>query len=178
MMPIGPLMIEHRLIERMIEIVHGEVRRFQENRQADPLLIDTIADFIRVYADRTHHGKEEGILFRDLAKKELSDKDRSVMLELVAEHEYTRSLVGDLVLANGAYLQNRNEAFEVVLERLTSLVVFYPQHIAKEDKVFFPACMRYFARQEQDAMLAEMWEFDRSMIHEKYRAVVERLQRR
>ena len=28
-----------------------------------------------------------------------------------------------------------------------------------------------------DAMLEAMWEFDRGMIHEKYRAVVERLER-
>ncbi|NLF01320.1 MAG: cation-binding protein, partial [Anaerolineales bacterium] len=51
-------------------------------------------------------------------------------------------------------------------------------HITKEDKVFFPAAMRYFTREEQDAMLEEMWAFDRAMIHEKYRAVVERFEGR
>jgi hemerythrin-like domain-containing protein len=36
------------------------------------LFIDTAVDFIRTYADRCHHGKEEDILFRNLAKKKTS----------------------------------------------------------------------------------------------------------
>ncbi len=49
-------------------------------------------------------------------------------------------------------------------------------HIEKEDKRFFPASMGYFSQAEQDAMLEEMWEFDRGMIHEKYDAVVDCLE--
>lgn len=33
MMPIGPLMIEHRLIERMIALVDAESRRIAEERE-------------------------------------------------------------------------------------------------------------------------------------------------
>jgi hypothetical protein len=35
--------------------------------------------------------------------------------------------------------------------------------------------MKYLTRAEQEAMLEEMWEFDRKMIHEKYEGVVEAL---
>jgi len=42
--------------------------------------------FIRFYADRTHHDKED-ILFRELDKRSLSDNDRRNMNELVEEHE-------------------------------------------------------------------------------------------
>jgi hemerythrin-like domain-containing protein len=45
--------------------------------------VDAVVDFIRVYADRTYHGREEDILFRDLEKKNLSDDDRRVMNELL-----------------------------------------------------------------------------------------------
>ncbi len=50
---------------------------------------------------------------------------------------------------------------------------FYPVHIEKEDKHFFLPCLGYFSKEEQDIMLGEFWEFDRKMIHEKYRKVVE-----
>lgn len=53
------------------------------------------------------------------------------------------------------------------------LAKFYPKHIKKEDKHFFIPCMDYFKDAEKDAMLNEMFEFDRSMIHEKYTDVVE-----
>ncbi len=56
---------------------------------------------------------------------------------------------------------------------LSSLADFYPKHIEKEDKVFFPAARRYFSEQEDQAMLDEFRKFDRKMIHEKYNSVVE-----
>jgi hemerythrin-like domain-containing protein len=55
-------------------------------------------------------------------------------------------------------------------------VNFYPKHIIKEDKAFFPASRKYFSNEEDDAMLREFWEFDRKMIHEKYKSVVEALE--
>lgn len=44
-----------------------------------------------------------------------------------------------------------------------------------EDDVFFPASRTYFSETEDQAMLMEFWEFDRKMIHEKYKAVVQGL---
>jgi len=176
MMPIGPLMIEHRLIERMIELLGQRSDEISKRGEIDPIFIDTAVDFIRTYADRTHHGKEEDILFEALENRELSSEDRRVMQELVDEHVYARGVVGDLVEANERYRQGDGDALATIEAKIAALVSLYPGHIAKEDEVFFPAAMEYFDRQEQDEMLQEMWEFDREMIHEKYRAVVERLQ--
>jgi hemerythrin-like domain-containing protein len=169
-------MIEHRLIERVIGLLDGWTGQVAERGQVDPTLIDTVVDFIRMYADRTHHGKEEDILFRDLTKKVLSEEDRDLMQALVDEHVYARETVGALVQAKERYVRGEQEALTVILEKLKALVALYPVHIEREDKVFFPAAMEYLDRSEQDAMLREMWEFDRRMIHEKYRAVVERLE--
>ena len=41
MQPIGPLMIEHRLIERMIRVMAGEPERMGETGRVDVALIDT-----------------------------------------------------------------------------------------------------------------------------------------
>ncbi|MFA5499890.1 MAG: cation-binding protein, partial [Candidatus Omnitrophota bacterium] len=71
MMPIGPLMIEHRLIERMIRVIKVKIQRFQARKEVSIAFTDKAVDFIRMYADKCHHGKEENILFRDLAKKKL-----------------------------------------------------------------------------------------------------------
>ena len=43
--------------------------------------------------------------------------------------------------------------------------------VTNPDKVFFPALRAYLTEDEEGAMLAEFREFDRRMIHEKYRAV-------
>ena len=60
-----------------------------------------------------------------------------------------------------------------IINQIKKLVEFYPKHIQKQDKNFFIPAMVYFSRKEQYDMLDEFWEFDRKLIHEKYRKVVE-----
>jgi hemerythrin-like domain-containing protein len=56
MMPVAPLMIEHRLIERMITVMGNELEHIKTSKTANPSFINTIVDFIRTYADHCHHG--------------------------------------------------------------------------------------------------------------------------
>ena len=172
MMPIGPLMIEHRLIERMIEAMREELLLIEKEKKVDPGFIEMAVDFIRTYADRCHHGKEEDILFRDLGVKKLTDEQRRVMEELVEEHRFGRKVTARLVEANTRYIQGNQEALSAIIDCIRSLIEFYPKHIEKEDKHFFIPCMEYFSEVEKEAMLKEEWEFDKSLIHEKYRNAV------
>ncbi len=176
MKPRGPLMIEHRLIERMIEVARRQVEAGEKQKAVDVLVIDAIVDFIRTYADRTHHGKEEDILFRELAAKPLSPEDERMMNELLEEHRFARKTVGELVQAKEEYLRGQSEALGTILARLRILATFYPEHIRKEDRIFFPNSEKYMSDNEQQAMLGEFWEFDRKMIHEKYTRVVEQME--
>jgi hemerythrin-like domain-containing protein len=171
MIPIGPLMIEHRLIERVIKMLPEMSKRMTEKGELEPLLIDMTVDFIRMYADRTHHGKEEEILFRDLSKRNLTEEDHRFMGELVDEHVYARQTVRELMAAKERYLKGDKGALAIIKDKMEALFRLYPEHIRKEDKVFFPASMKCFSREEQEVMLKEMWEFDRGMIHEKYKIV-------
>jgi hemerythrin-like domain-containing protein len=171
----GPLMIEHRLIERMLAIIRDTLVKAEKNRKIDPLFVDKAVDFIRTYADRTHHGKEEDILFRALNDKGLSGPDRRLMNELIEEHVFGRSTTKALVAANTRYRNGDPSALADIAAGLRTLAEFYPKHIEKEDKVFFPASRAYFSEAEDQAMLAEFHDFDRQMIHEKYRSLVDDL---
>lgn len=173
MMPVGPLMIEHRLIERMIKIMQANLKNISKEGKVDSSFVDTAIDFIRIYADRCHHGKEEDILFRNLAKKKISDEHNRIMNELIEEHKMGRKNVKNLVEAKEKYAHGDNGALKEIVLNMETLVKFYPKHIEKEDKHFFLPCMNYFTDAEKDAMLNEMREFDRKMIHEKYEKVVE-----
>ncbi|MBU2499130.1 MAG: hemerythrin domain-containing protein, partial [Proteobacteria bacterium] len=115
-------------------------------------------------------------LFREFDKKDLSATDRETMNELIEEHVFGRETTKALVAANTRYRKGDMSALEAIASRLGTLVDFYPKHIEKEDKVFFPASRGYFTEEEDQAMLAEFWEFDRKMIHEKYKLVVESLE--
>jgi hemerythrin-like domain-containing protein len=179
MQPIAPLMIEHRLIERMGVLMRRELERIRANilvdpefAFVDPVFIDTAVDFMRTYADRCHHGKEEDILFAELAKKELSPDLKKILAELIEEHGVAREYTRELVKAKEDYLRDKPDAVNQILFYLDKLTAMYPKHINKEDEHFFISSMSYFTPAEKDAMLARMWEFDRQLIHEKYEGAV------
>lgn len=124
MMPSGPLMAEHRLILRMIAQIEKELQRIETGESVDVAFIDTAVDFIRSYADRCHHGKEEDILFRDLAQKPLSGEFRQKMEELVQEHRTGRQVVAALVEAREQYArgENRPQALDRIKDCLKQLL--------------------------------------------------------
>jgi len=184
MQPIAPLMIEHRLIERLVKLMRLDLERIRANilvdpqfAFVDPVFIDVAVDFLRTYADRCHHGKEEDILFAELAKKELDPELKKVMAELTEEHKLAREYTKKLVNAKQSHLREEPGAITEILFYLDKLTAMYPRHIATEDQHFFISTMSYFSPVEKEAMLARMAEFDRQMIHEKYEALVEALEK-
>lgn len=170
--PRGCLMIEHRLIERAIKLLAAEKARLESGGTMDPLAIDTLVDFIRTYADRCHHGKEEDILFKDLSGRPLSQEEQSLMEELIEEHRLGRRLTRQLVEAKDAVVAGEQDRLEDVLSAMGELIEFYPQHIEKEDKHFFPDTERHYTKKELDEMIQSFYTFDMRMIHEKYSSVV------
>jgi len=176
MLPIGPLMVEHRLIERMIEVLKVEIENIKNINDFNPIFIDNVVDFIRTYADQTHHGKEEDILFRELKKKEISKDHKKIMNELIEEHIFGRKTTGELVEAKNMYVKGDKNIIENIIEKIKLLIDFYPKHIEKEDKHFFIPVMDYFIKEEQEAMLREGQEFDRKIIHRKYNNLIKVLE--
>jgi hemerythrin-like domain-containing protein len=185
MQPIAPLMIEHRLIERMVHLMRQDLERIRANilvdpefAFVDPVFIDVAVDFMRIYADRCHHGKEEDILFAGLAGKSLPPDLQAILDELIEEHKQARELTKELVKAKENYLRQEPEAVNQVLFYLDKITAMYPKHIFKEDQHFFTPCMGLFTAEEKDAMLEKMWEFDRKLIHERYEGVVAGIENR
>ena len=168
MMPIGPLMIEHRVIDRMVAALRRELATIDETHRADPAFLGKAVEFIRQYADRCHHGKEEDILFRALSQKELPTDLARIMNELIAEHRTGRETVRRLDSAIQQYVAGQDGALALIREYLRAISEFYPAHIAKEDRSFFLPAMKLFSQTERDELLAQGHEFDSGLLHDQY----------
>ncbi len=176
MSPIDLLLAEHKLIWRMIVHTDRELARMQATGQASPLFLDVAADFFRVYTDICHHGKEEQILFSELAAKPLSPELSAIMDDLVREHEHLRQVVKELISANERYEHDSKEAFQDVERILHAINMFYPKHLRTEEEHFFPFVMAYLSPQESDAMAKAFPQFDARLLHELYNEKVLRLE--
>jgi len=174
MLPIGPLMIEHRLIERMIALLRKEVDGIERGKDIHAGFLDTAIDFIRTYVDRGHHGKEEEILYRELEKKPLSVDHRRILGEILEEHRQSRTTVTELAEAKVKFFNGDRGSLSRIISAVRFLVELYPRHIDKEDRHFFLPCMAYFSREEKEAMLAREHEFDGNLFHRLYNEQVAR----
>ena len=169
MMPIALLMIEHRQIERMMPVLREEAIKARAG-VVDAGRIDALVDFVRTYADRCHHGKEEDILFVAMQEKPLPSAIRSTMERLIEDHKTSRENARSVVEANGRYRLGEAGALATMASALEKLANLYPDHIAVEDKAFFIPSMELFSKEEQTRMLAKFHNFDMNLVHQVYRA--------
>lgn len=176
MLAAGPLMIEHRVIERMIKILERAADAAGGSRGFLPGLIETALDFLGNYADRCHHGKEEGILFAELDKKPLKAQHRKLLGELLNEHEEARKLTASLALLAMQAKPGDAAAVTAMQSKIRELVSLYKTHIEKEDKRFFIPVMEYFSSKAQSRLLESFCGFDSGLVHEQYSKVLERFE--
>ena len=175
MLPIAPLMTEHRLMERMAEVVEEQADRLQAGQELDPRFIPEVVDFMRTYADRTHHGKEEDIPFKVLKGKGLSGDHRRTVERPESDHVKAREMVSKLSALGDEHLRGSPSAAHQASMLTKDLVAFYHAHIELEDQGFFVPVMEYLGAEERRAMLEEFKDFDSRMVHERYSRSVERL---
>lgn len=174
MMPIGPLMKEHRKIERMVALIAAEAERLAADAAAQPSLdfIDAALIFMREYADECHHGKEEVILFAELGQRDISDEHRATMERLLADHRRGRELVGQLDDSAQRWAKGEAGARAAIVEALQGVAGLYPEHVRIEDKEFFIPAMAYLSDEEQDAMIERMWDFDHDLFTALYEGCI------
>lgn len=166
--PAGTLMTEHRLMERYLGLMKNETTLMERGKNPDRVLIERVIDFFKTYAHRCHYGKEEEILFHHLYSKRLLPEHKGVIDALVLEHIRERELIDRLEIAKDKFWLGDSGALLEILTNLKGILRFYPGHMQREEKEFFPAGMEYFSKEEQEDMLREFAKFDQTLIHEKY----------
>jgi hemerythrin-like domain-containing protein/rubredoxin len=175
MLPIAALMIEHRAIERMAEVMKERAEGSEAGQDLDPRFLPDVVDFMRTYADRTHHGKEEDILFRALKGKDLSAEHRRTLERLEKDHARAREIVSMLSVLGEEHAMGHPGAAHQASMLMKDLAALYHDHIELEDQGFFVPVMGYFSAEERELMLEEFKDFDSRMIHERYSNAVDRL---
>jgi hemerythrin-like domain-containing protein len=177
MLAVEILISEHRLILCSVGVLKKEQQKIAAAGKVDPNFIVTAVDFFRTYADRFHHGKEEGILFNSLYGRKLSDADGQMMRELILEHAAARRTVSSLENLKTNYVGGNAEALGSIVESLNTLIELYPRHIEKEDKHFFYPSLAYFTEKEQQEMLRKFLEFNQNFTDNRYKHTIETLEK-
>lgn len=141
------LMNEHQNILRMIKVVRELSLKAMENKEISIPDVRSIAGFIKGYADKLHHEKEEEILFQYMSD-ELDDVARTLINHgMLVEHDQGRLHVKSLLDAATSYENEvNNRSLLDILTELMGWSNLLERHIEKEDTVVYPYAQRSLSK--------------------------------
>lgn len=145
--PIDMLTNEHKYILKVVHALSVVDEDLTEGKQVDVNLMQKIVRFMRDFADKCHHAKEEAVLFPAMENKGVP-KTGCPLAALRAEHDKGRKLVTTLKEAAEAYAAGSPEAVEEISNAIGGIRQLYPNHIWKEDEMVFPMAQRLFTQDE------------------------------
>jgi hemerythrin-like domain-containing protein len=166
---------EHRVIERVLAVVE---RLAEKPGLGSAETWEKAIDFIRNFADKCHHLKEEQILFPALEEHGIP-RDGGPVGMMLLEHEEGRALVRAMAEAlPRAGVDPKVEA--ALKQNARAYLRLLREHIQKEDEILFKIAEDVLTPEEQKKLAREFAQHEAEEIgagvHEKYVKVVQELE--
>ena len=165
-LPMKMLVEEHVLIKRLVVLIPEIVESLDAKSEAGrQIILDTI-DFIRNYADKFHHAKEEKILFKYF------DDSLDMLQVMYEDHAQGRGHVKAILES----LDRKDET--TIAKHLTAYGALLSQHIKKEDEILLPWMDRNLSISRIGRLFKEFKEADDTIGYSAstYEAFIEQLE--
>jgi len=133
------LVDEHRLILSMITLLEQYASRTEKGSYDNWQFYLDGVDFIRIYADRFHHAKEECVLFEALMTNGMP-RENSPVAAMLMEHDKGRSFVLGMEAATRGALEGLPGQGHDVSKKALAYAALLRDHISKEDRPPLSAC--------------------------------------
>lgn len=117
---------EHTFIKQVLAKIPVIVENIDINDDSNLNQILRITDFIKNYADKYHHAKEENILFAYF------DSSLDIVQVMLHDHANGRSFVKNII--EGV----QQKSAETIKENLLNYQALLTEHIYKEDNILYP----------------------------------------
>ena len=174
--PIEKLMDEHQNILKGISFLENGCDRLEKGDNIPADFFVSMIDFIRNYADKYHHAKEEDILFIRMEKAGFPSGGGPIAV-MLAEHVQGRDFVAGMEEACGKYAGGDKSSAKVIVENGRGYVYLLRQHIEKEDKILYPMAVDVLGENGIDAMQADFdkVEEEKAGTEQKYKELLDKL---
>ncbi len=146
--PLRKLVEEHTFIKKLLSAIPQIAESIDITNEEDKQLIIDSVDFIRSYADRYHHAKEEDILFKNFGE------GLEIIKAMLEEHQIGRGYVKGVVEA----LETGDN--KSIREHLTAYRELLKEHIRKEDEILYPWIDRNLTISKVGELFAQFNEID------------------
>jgi hemerythrin-like domain-containing protein len=178
MKPTEDLKKEHEAIKVMLRILEEVSARLEAGKKVNPEHLDSILEFIQVFADKCHHGKEEGLLFPAMENAGILE-ERGPIGVMLHEHEQGRDFVKGMKEAVAKYKKGGEKAGLQVAKNARNYASLLSQHINKEDNILYPMADGRLSEAAQEDLEKGFEEIEKEVIgpgrHEEFHTLLHRL---
>ena len=181
--PTAELVREHEAITRMLKVMEEISDRLEAGEEVDPDDLEGIVDFIRVFADTCHHGKEEDLLFVEMEKAGVP-REGGPLEVMDREHAMGRKYVAQLDDAIKHYREDRGDrdVALAIIENARSYASVLTSHISKENNILYPMANERLTGEQQQKLVEGFECVEREKVvagkHEQYHRLLEELERK
>lgn len=174
------LMEEHRVIERVLTTLEFAAQHLEQDRELRPGFFIEVVEFIQNFADRCHHSKEEGVLFKVMIDNGMPSQNGPIGV-MLAEHEQGRAYTRAMHEAAKRLETGDPSARGAVIHNARGYVVLLRQHITKEEGILYPMAEQIIPLDQQSKLIEDFGQIEHEEtgegVHEKYLALAETLEK-
>jgi hemerythrin-like domain-containing protein len=150
---------EHDNILCGLEALEACAAKLQAQQPVPPETLEGFIEFFRLYADRTHHGKEEELLFPAMIANGFSREVGPIHC-MLSDHEHNRALTREMIDAAARYRNADKKAGLDFASAATQYVSALREHIQKENLVLFVMADNAIPQKDQPELLTRFREVD------------------
>ena len=132
--PVQDLKDEHEGITLMLDIMKKVATRLKNRQEVKKEHLGKIVEFLSNFADKCHHGKEEGILFPEVVK---NISNLAMVNELLGEHKTGRDYIHGMAESLKYYDTGSSDAYHIATN-MEGYIYLLTEHIKKENNSLFP----------------------------------------
>lgn len=140
------LVDEHVKILAEIDSLEKECNKLSTGEEIDKNFFTKKIDFIKNYADKFHHAKEEDILFTELCKDSV-EMHCNPIPQMLHEHDLGRAFVKGM--EEGVAENDKDK----VIKNAIGYAELLREHIYKEDNILYPMADEALPEDAQEEML-------------------------
>lgn len=179
MKPTAELSHEHEAILLMIQVLEKMSERLEAGERVDPAHLEKAVDFIKVFADKCHHGKEEDLLFPAMEKAGIPRTGGPIGV-MLTEHVAGRSHVKALTESLPGIRKGDQASARVFAENARKYGTLLSQHIHKEDHILYPMADARLTPSQQKELEARFADVEEKVVghgkHEEYHRLLKELE--
>lgn len=146
------LKAEHDVILNVLDCLAKLAGQASTSQTLDAATARDILELLGTFADKCHHGKEEGALFPLLVRRGLPDKVGPLAV-MLSEHETGRAEIAGMRAAVVAWDAGQLDAALRFAGHAHAYVDLLRDHIAKENNVLFPMADGMLSEADQEEVL-------------------------